>query len=796
MKIKTHKKKAISLLCALTTLGTYTGVAKADDESVFCSSYALMTQVKNKETYFRSVNLSTGEVVEALSQKYEPYIKINGLGYNQVDEHYYALDMAEKDLMKITITGGYTTPLDPNDNIDFALERIDIDGLDPSSKPNLYVADIDKDGFWYGFYNPKTLYKIDLNDGSPDQYKLVEVGVGNNVVGSLGDMAFNLDSSKLYGVSTGKSGGEARLVEIDPSNGNSVDLGKLNIADKGFFGAVYFDNENKLYAANNSTGNIYKIDLPSILSGALPSDSVILAANGFSAQGNDGARCPTAPLIVEQFDFGHAPKDASLSSFDYAKARYTAANYALAQSGQTPITTIDSTHGEDSNDNGVVIPATLSEDSIETITVHLAGGAFTYLHGWIDFNQDQVFDDDEKILSSVKLTPTGQNIIDDEGLDTGLNSDGTHEIQIAIPNSIPTGTTWARFRTSSASLPMSAYGASGAGEVEDYQVTIDSTIHNKTYFPSKEGFATVAFEDKWPLEADYDFNDVVVKYRTENIYVDNYLTRVDIYGQVLTYGASYNNGFGFELRQAYSNREEITESHIIKEDVVLKINDQVYQESTDSNGLLGREIIDSSGDVAVIRLVEDIKEQLNKPSFDNSCIHNDEVFYRSTQECGDLGDDFLFFASIPINADVNEGPVIEDTNAPLSFIPFIYSSPNDLRFSDSSWNVAANVKSRGLEVHLKNNQPTDASFSSQLYGYSADVSDGTNTFLNESGMPWGLLFTHEWYPPRSGLSILTAYPEFEGFVTSSGTENQTWYETHVPEVNGIVSDIPYVDPTL
>ncbi len=793
--MKNNKKKIANFLLVFAPCLTYSNLSISDEENLFCSSYALMTQVKNQETYFRSVNLSTGEVVSAFSKKYLPYIKINGMGFNQIDDHYYALDMVQKDLMKITISGGYTTPDDTTDLIDFSLERIDIDGLDPSSKPNLYVADINKDGFWYGFYNPKTLYKIDLNEGS-DQYKLVEVGVGNNIVGSLGDMAFNVDSSKIYGVSTGKKGGDARLVEIDPLTGNSIDLGILNIEDPGFFGAVYFDNENNLYAANNKTGNIYKIDLTSVLSGTLPSNAVLLAANGFSAQGNDGARCPTAPLIIEQFDFGHAPKSATLTSFDYAKARFTASNYALAISGASEISTIDATHGEDSNDNGVVLPATLSEDSIETITVHLAGGAFTYLHGWIDFNQDEIFDDSEKILSSVKLTPTGQDILDGNGLDTGVDSDGVHQIQVAIPNNLLTGTTWARFRTSSESLPMSAYGASGAGEVEDYQVTIDSTVHNKTYFPSKEGFATVAFEDKWPLEADYDFNDVVVKYRTENIYVNNYLTRIDIYGQVLTYGAAYNNGFGFELRQAYSSRDEITESHIIKENVVLKINDQEYKESVGSGELLGRKIIDGSGGTAMIRLVEDIKEQLNKPSFENNCIHNDEVFYRSTQECGNLGDDFMFFASIPLNTDVNAGPVIVDTDAPLSFVPFIYSSPNDLRFSDSSWNIAANVKSRGLEVHLKNNNPTDKSYSDQLYGYSADVSSGGNTFLNESGMPWGLLFTHEWFPPRSGLSILTAYPEFEGFVTSSGTENQTWYETHVPEVNGIVSDVPYVDPTL
>ena len=517
---------------------------------------------------------------------------------------------------------------------------------------------------------------------------------------------------------------------------------------------------------------------------------------GFSAQGNDGARCPTAPLIEEQFDYGHAPKSQSLSSFDYAKSRYSALNYNLAKQNEAISSDIDNSHGEDSNDNGIEIPELLSEDSIEEITINLSGGAFTYIHGWIDFNQNQIFEDNEKILNSVRLTPIGQDILDDQGLDTGEDSDGIYKAKITIPNNIPTGTTWARFRTSSAILPLSPYGASGVGEVEDYQVTINSTVHDKTYFPSKEGFAIAAFEDKWPLEADYDFNDVVIKYRTENIYVDNYLARIDIYGQLLTYGASYNNGFALKLNQAYSNREEITGNHIIKEDVVLKINGKTLMDTENKNELLGRKIIDDSNEIAVIRLIDDIKEELQKDSFDNSCIHNNEDFYRSTQECGDLGDDFIFFASIPINTIIENGPVILNTNAPLSFTPFIYSSPNDLRYSDSSWNIAADVKSRGLEIHLKNNKPNENSSSENLYGYSADVSDADNTFLNELGMPWGLLFTHNWYPPRSGLSILNAYPEFKDFIISNGTEKETWYENYVPEVNGIVSDLPYIDPTL
>jgi LruC domain-containing protein len=35
----------------------------------------------------------------------------------------------------------------------------------------------------------------------------------------------------------------------------------------------------------------------------------------------------------------------------------------------------------------------------------------------------------------------------------------------------------------------------------------------------------------------------------------------------------------------------------------------------------------------------------------------------------------------------------------------------------------------------------------------------------------------EWKHPTSGVDLLSAYPDFEGYVTSNKTENLDWYQS-------------------
>jgi len=788
-----------------------------------CGEHGLMTQISNNKTFLRAMSLATGEVVDDF--EYQPYVRINGIGYNTLDNHYYGMDMSTKELLKIIIKKNNSDDVDLP--IDYELERIPLPDL-VGTNYRLYVADV-VSGYWYGFSNPNTLIRINLNEGA-DQYNLEVVGSGSNLSNYLGDMAYNeiigeedvTGDNMFYGVGSGRKGGDADLIRIDPTTGQNTNLGNLGISDPGFFGATYFDNSGNLYVANNKTGNVYKIDIPSINSGTNPSDAITLSANGFSAQGNDGARCQQAALPTEDFDYGHAPRSSSLSGLDFSKSRY-APTYSLGESVEvdlSDIVNIDSDYGQDSGDDGVFLAsgvtlqnANVEEDMVTEITVKVSGG-LTYVSGWIDFNNNEIFEDSEQVLDAALAYPKGHKIITTDGDE--IITTGETNFNIDVPNGVELGTTWVRFRSSDVDMKMSPYGASGPGEVEDYQINLTNTIHENIYFPSKDGFATVAFEDKWPEQADYDFNDVVIKYRQEFMFENNYLRRIDIVGQVAHYGAKYNNGFGFELMQYDDPTNFITTSQIESKvfdskiggpsetlpNVVLRHNTEEIQVDVD-HGLdrptIRRQIIvpeDVTNDTlpAVVRIFDDIKEVIDDPSFDNTCIFDENAFYRTSQLCGLAGDDLTFSVSIPIK-DLE----ISKNDALVLLKPFIFSSPNDLRYSDLlGYNDVVAVKDRKLEIHLKNNDQTVNSESSLLFGSSADRSNGSTTFfLDDNGMPWGLLFSHEWYPPRFGLPITDAYPKFRNFVESGGTLDQDWYteENRLSTVNDIVSDEVSAEPS-
>ncbi|MGB3178218.1 MAG: CshA/CshB family fibrillar adhesin-related protein, partial [Albidovulum sp.] len=108
--------------------------------------------------------------------------------------------------------------------------------------------------------------------------------------------------------------------------------------------------------------------------------------------------------------------------------------------------------GDDSDslgddEDGVTLPASIAAGSSFNISVASNGGGL--VQGWIDWNGDGDFDD------------ANEQIITD-------GSGGT--ISVSAPAGAVVGTTFARFRTATASVNSTAVAADG--EVEDYQVTI------------------------------------------------------------------------------------------------------------------------------------------------------------------------------------------------------------------------------------------------------------------------------------------------------------------------------------
>lgn len=70
----------------------------------------------------------------------------------------------------------------------------------------------------------------------------------------------------------------------------------------------------------------------------------------------------------------------------------------------------------------------------------------------------------------------------------------------------------------------------------------------ESFTPSKYGWGTIAFEDLWPVNGDYDFNDLALNYRIIAILnSENLVVQLDFIINVKSNRASYTNGFGIEF---------------------------------------------------------------------------------------------------------------------------------------------------------------------------------------------------------------------------------------------------------
>lgn len=79
------------------------------------------------------------------------------------------------------------------------------------------------------------------------------------------------------------------------------------------------------------------------------------------------------------------------------------------------------------------------------------------------------------------------------------------------------------------------------------------------YYPDAHNFASLAFEDLWPSQGDYDFNDLVLDQQFRFITsANNMIQDIEIKLVVRHIGASYHNGFGISLPIPESDINSIT----------------------------------------------------------------------------------------------------------------------------------------------------------------------------------------------------------------------------------------------
>lgn len=252
----------------------------------------------------------------------------------------------------------------------------------------------------------------------------------------------------------------------------------------------------------------------------------------------------------------------------------------------------------------------------------------------------------------------------------------------------------------------------------------DPIATGNVYTPSKLGYGTLAFEDNWPSKGDYDFNDLVVRYKvTSLINGDNMAARMIIELRLAAAGSEFQNGFGIEFP--------------IPESVI----ESVTGHNAPSSMVNGKGLENGQSNPTLI------------------------VF---TNSLGELGGDNV------INADPDKAKVDEKVyNIIVDFNELIPASS----LSGAPYNPFIFINNeRARECHLSNKRPTDlANFT--YYGTNDDTSlpNEDRYYVSGNNVPFAINISHQFRYPIEGIRIDRGYNYFIPWGESRGVSYNEWY---------------------
>jgi LruC domain-containing protein len=245
------------------------------------------------------------------------------------------------------------------------------------------------------------------------------------------------------------------------------------------------------------------------------------------------------------------------------------------------------------------------------------------------------------------------------------------------------------------------------------------------------GFGTIAFEDLWPYKGDYDMNDLVLDYKfVINSNTNNYIDKVVGTFVIKAFGASLENGFGFQL-PGIANASDLTVSGYSLTDGFINLS---------SNGT-------ETGQA--------------KPTI----IVYDNAFKQMTSPGG-----------IGVNTDPSQPYVTPKTlTITINFKPNTYTL-TDLDIANFNPFLIVN-KVRGVEVHLPDYAPTSLANTS-LFGTGDDNSSVSQNryYKTVNNLPWAINTYGQFDYPKEKVDISQVYLHFAAWATSEGTLYPDWYK--------------------
>ncbi len=240
---------------------------------------------------------------------------------------------------------------------------------------------------------------------------------------------------------------------------------------------------------------------------------------------------------------------------------------------------------------------------------------------------------------------------------------------------------------------------------------------------------TLAYEDLWPSQGDYDFNDMVVDYEIDHILNGaNRLVEIEADWTVRAVGAGYENGFGFTFDGLNPNVISSVSGHNLSKNLITNA----------SNGL------ESGQSSATIITFDNVFDVMPNPgtAFINTVVGETSASPVTVSQ-------LITFTSPQVQAHVGLPP----------YNAFIFVNGD-----------------RGREVHLADKAPTDLADANN-FGLHADATDvnAGYTYKTANGLPWAINISESFDYPVEYTPVNEAYLNFTNWATSGGSTNTDWF---------------------
>jgi len=252
------------------------------------------------------------------------------------------------------------------------------------------------------------------------------------------------------------------------------------------------------------------------------------------------------------------------------------------------------------------------------------------------------------------------------------------------------------------------------------------------YYPAG-GNGTLAYEDLWPGQGDYDFNDLVIDYRfmtvtsAANKIVETFGTFI-----VKAFGASLENGFGFQFANNNIANTDITS--------VTGYDLQEGYINLEANG---------------------IEEGQSIPTI----IVYDNAF------------NILTHPGTGIGVNTTQGAPYVQPDTLNMFISYTQGTYTLAELDIPNFNPFLIVDlNRGIEVHLPDYVPTDKADQSLFGTINDDSNPGTGKYYKTvNNLPWAIHITEPFEYPTEKSDITSVYLKFTEWAESSGQLYPDWY---------------------